>query len=238
MAITSRTAAARANPQHQTIGGELSDPFFQFIDFTFSDEEGENRKPVMDITEAADHIDDFPFDLPSPIPLREINFNQPTLYHPASGICPHTSVEANVTDATTVSTIEPHEYNNGPGTTTSPKPEDVLSVRGVGHSRNPGNMKFRELVNSKKIAYDRNPDSEFRKSLAVDVVAKMAPGRFLKKSSIDQRVFKIMDYEASVTKALFAIRDLKKVTSKPKTTSSSTVKGKRKRKVPARKSFK
>jgi hypothetical protein len=234
MAITSRTAAARAQPQHPTVGGEMSDPFFQFIDFTFSDEEDENNRPVMDITEAASSIGGFQSfaEFPSPIPLREINFNDQTntSMHPASTDTGQQTKADVIAPNASISSLD---YDAGPNKTTCPKPEDVLSVRGVGHSKNPGNLRFRELVNSKKSSYDRNTSPEFRKSLAVDIVAQLNPGRFLKKTDSSQRSYHIMDFEASVTKALFAIRDVKPGASRPK--SSALVKGKRKRKAPASK---
>ena len=238
MAITSRTAAARAQPQPQTVGGEVtSEALFQFIDFTFSDEDNENR-PVMDITEAAT-MGGFSFeDLPSPVPLSEINLNDkiPT-YHPA--LHPTSSGVSQINEAR-VTALDDHrideKYNSGLNTTTCPKPEDVLSVRGVGHSKNPGNLRFRELVNAKKSAYEGNANSEFRRSLAVDIVTQLHPGRFLKKADPTLRVYQIMDYESSVTKALFAIRDVKKPSgSRAQPSSSSLTKGKRKRKAPASK---
>jgi len=89
-------------------------------------------------------------------------------------------------------------------------------------------LKFRDLVASRKRAYDRNTCPDFRRGLAEDLVAQLLPGRFLKKTDTSQRFYQILDYNASVTKALFAIRDVK---APPIKRASATVMGKRKRKA-------
>ena len=243
MAITSRTAAARAQPQQHVLSNE--DDFLNFMDFTFS-EEGDENRPIMDITEAIHGSPTFQFtEFPSPIPLHEIKLDNETnananiitnTLHPAAK-----TKQSKFTYSTTIApdistSITARAYNDGPNMTTRPKPEDVLSVRGVGHSKNPGNLKFRELVISSKGAYDRNTNPDARRLLAIDIVAKLQPGRFLKKVDTTQRVYQIMDYESSVTKALFAIRDVKpgavKRSAKAKVPpKSNLVKGKRKRKA-------
>ena len=56
-------------------------------------------------------------------------------------------------------------------------------------------------------------------------MAQLKPGRFLKKEDVTQRVFKVMDYDAAVTKALFAVRDVKISTTQRKAPSSSITSG-------------
>lgn len=109
----------------------------------------------------------------------------------------------------------------------------VLAIRGVGQSRNPGNIRFRELVAERKSLYDRNSDPDYRKRLGEEIVESIKPGRFLKKDDRSQRFFRIMDHEAAVTKAMFAIRDMK---PSPKSriatiSRSNSSAGKRKRKT-------
>jgi hypothetical protein len=45
--------------------------------------------------------------------------------------------------------------------------------------------------------------------LVEDSIAELLPGRFLKKTDTAQCFYQILDYKASVKKALFAIRDIK-----------------------------
>mmetsp|Transcript_8159 Transcript_8159/g.15356 ORF Transcript_8159/g.15356 Transcript_8159/m.15356 type:complete len:238 (-) Transcript_8159:74-787(-) len=205
MAITSRTAKGRADPAQNIIEAD-TDPLFRFMDFVFTEDEmgmsPSNKHPA------------FLFDsLPSPTPLADIIQND--------GACTNDSRAKEDLDRNIIAdqslgivstdvTVAKRAYRTGVlPTTATARPEDVLSVRGMGHSKNPGNLKFRQLVNSKKRAYERNSCPDFRRSLAEDIVAELLPGRFLKKSDAYQHFYQIMDYEASVTKALFAIRDLK-----------------------------
>lgn len=111
------------------------------------------------------------------------------------------------------------------------KPEDVLAIRGVGQSKNPGNLRFRELVAERKSLYDRNSDPDYRRRLGEEIVESMKPGRFLKKDDRSQRFFRIMDHEASVTKAMFAIRDMKPSPKSRSIAVSTSSLGKRKRKA-------
>lgn len=212
MAITSRTAKGRADPAQSVVEAD-TDPLFRFMDFVFMEDD-------LAISPSSKHPA-LLFDnqnLPSPTPLADIinSYNSCRINA--------TTQEKNVDSAGTRS----HKYEQALGIvstdvtvtksaykaddrtiTMTAKPQDVLSVRGMGHSKNPGNMKFRELVNSKKRAYERNTCPEFRRSLAEDIVSEVLPGRFLKKADASEPFYQIMDYEASVTKALFAIRDVK-----------------------------
>ena len=248
MAITSRTAAARVDHAHQSQHEMFADgdPLFQFLDFTFSDENG---GPIIDISSPSNgNIPVLPFDdFPSPVPLNEIISNKQTATSCAA-LVPN-NVKTDRHPAATSSTVRKPKTNISkrekkvskgknikaitapPKTTRTYKPEDVLSVRGVGHSKNPGNMKFRELVNSKKSAYERNTDAAFRRSLGEEIVSQLKPGRFLKKADAGQYFFQIMDHDAAVTKAMFAVRDVK--LKKKKAPSSNVVHGKRKRKQKA-----
>jgi hypothetical protein len=106
-----------------------------------------------------------------------------------------------------------------------------LAIRGVGQSKNPGNLRFRELVAERKSLYDRNSDPDYRRRLGEEIVESMKPGRFLKKDDRSQRFFRIMDHEAAVTKAMFAIRDMKPSPKSRSIAVSTSSLGKRKRKT-------
>lgn len=103
----------------------------------------------------------------------------------------------------------------------------------MGQSKNPGNYKFRELVAERKLKYDRNSNPDYRRQLGEEIVAAIKPGRFLKKDDRSQRFFKVMDHEAAVTKAMFAIRDMKCSSKAKASTVSEYVVGQRKRKPSA-----
>jgi len=241
MAITSRTAAARVEHEHTTSDKTISNPaamadvdsFFQFMDFTFSDETNKNGgEPLFDLLQDIPsnmNMHSLPFDdLPSPVPLRDmVNSYEIVPSQDSNDVDQDVGVSISNESARAA-------YTNGGRTTSNPKPQDILSVRGVGHSKNPGNLRFRELVNSKKSAYERTSCATSRKALAVDIVSQLLPGRFLKKADVTQRVYQIMDYDGAVQKALFAVRDVKLSATKRKAPASSTlVEGKRKRKPAA-----
>lgn len=107
----------------------------------------------------------------------------------------------------------------------------VLAIRGVGQSKNPGNLRFRELVAERKSLYDRNSDPDYRRQLGEEIVESIKPGRFLKKDDSSQRFFRIMDHEAAVTKAMFAIRDMKPCPKGRAITTSTSSLANRKRKT-------
>ena len=238
MAVTSKTSNGRAENPHPILAD--GDPFFHFMDFTFSDEELNDGKAFFEVdsADAPTHSIDHPAisvtnldALPSPTPLAQIlNFQYdapPTGSSTISGIHqPKIAAAAVVSAERSVSiTISKSSYDDDHRTTTNTfRPEDVLSIRGQGSSKHCGNSKFRDLVARKKRAYDRNACPDFRRSLAEDIIAQLLPGRFLKKTDTSQRFYQILDYNASVTKAMFAIRDVKAPPSK-----RATVTGKRKR---------
>jgi hypothetical protein len=238
MAVTSKTANGRAENPHPIIADV--DPFFHFMDFTFTDEELNDGKAFfeVDFADAPTHSVDHPAisvtnldALPSPTPLAQIINGQydapPTGSSTISGIHQPKIAAAAVVSADV--TVSKSSYDDDHRTTTNTfRPEDVLSIRGQGSSKHCGNLKFRDLVASKKRAYDRNPCPDFRRALAEDIIAELLPGRFLKKTDTSQRFYHILDYNASVTKALFAIRDVKAPPSK-----RATITGKRKRKASA-----
>jgi len=239
MAVTSKTANGRANNSHPVLADV--DPLFQFMDFTFTDEELNDGKAFFDVdcfADAPSHSVDHPaiavtnLDvLPSPTPLAQIVYSQynppPTGSSTISGIHQPKIKAATVVSADV--TVSKSSYDDDHRTTTNTfRPEDVLSIRGQGSSKHCGNLKFRDLVASRKRAYDRNTCPDFRRGLAEDLVAQLLPGRFLKKTDTSQRFYQILDYNASVTKALFAIRDVK---APPIKRASATVTGKRKRKA-------
>jgi hypothetical protein len=228
MAITSRTAKGKTEPAQNVIEAD-TDPLFRFMDFVFSDED-------LASSPSCKHPA-FLFDsLPSPTPLADIIRNDTNCTNDTRASTELGSfilVEQSLGIVSTDVTVAKRAYRTNDLTTTATaRPEDVLSVRGMGHSKNPGNIKFRQLVHSKKREYERNSCPDFRRSLAEDIVADLLPGRFLKKSDASQRFYQIMDYEASVTKALFAIRDLKMPIKKDSSTDAtfSTTAKKRKRK--------
>jgi hypothetical protein len=205
MAITSRTAKGRADTAHNVIEAD-TDPLFRFMEFVFSEED-------IGTSPSFKHPALLFDSLPSPTPLTDIIRNDTNCTNDSgpnavlgSNIIPEQSLGIVSTDVT----VAKRAYRTDDLTTTAiARPEDILSVRGMGHSKNPGNLKFRQLVHSKKRAYERNNCPDFRRSLAEDIVAELLPGRFLKKTDASQSFYQVMDYEASVTKALFAIRDLK-----------------------------
>ncbi|GFH53189.1 hypothetical protein CTEN210_09665 [Chaetoceros tenuissimus] len=146
------------------------------------------------------------------------------------------SVESSTATTTTaVSTrISKEAYNalNQGKLIKSPKPQDVLSYRGKGASQNPGNILFRDLVASKKRAYDKNTNQEYRFSLGAEIVQTIHAtngGRFLKKYDGADSYFQVLDYNNAVKKATFAIRDVK-VYPKAKAPKATATLGKRKRK--------
>ena len=80
-------------------------------------------------------------------------------------------------------------YSSGPNvqsTTINPLPNDVLSGRGAGVNNHPGNIKYRNLVQSQKLAYI-NADPRTKKSIihtiANTIVEPPQSGRFLKCNS-------------------------------------------------------
>jgi len=93
---------------------------------------------------------------------------------------------------------------------------DILSHRGVASSMRKGNVRFRELVIENKPAYDANSSLDYRTALAKKIVDELRPGRFLKLD--DTGTYRVVDYQSSITKALFAMRDCKKKPPKKKNT--------------------
>lgn len=240
---------------------DSTDPFF--FDFGYGEDIVGKADSDMLLTLLHEGLSDSPSnmhqlplpfdDIPSPVPLRDIvkqekNGNENTFVQtkPIVGGKELSKLRKFKNKSRTRVKNKPSAYEVSEGEDDNdinddrhvriPKPEDVLSVRGVGHSKNPGNLKFRELVYSKKSAYENNACPNFRRSLAVDIVAQLRPGRFLKKEDITQRVYKVMDYDASITKALFAVRDVKMsavINSKRKIPSSTSQVGERKKRQKA-----
>ena len=228
MAITSKTANGRVDNTPHPILADV-DPFFQFMDFTFTSEELNESQALFDTEIADTPIDpaNSTFEqLPSPTPLAHIINSQ---YDPPFTSCSMSSGvhQPKIVPATVVSADSASAFDNDHRTSTAKyRSDDVLSIRGRGSSKHPGNLKFRELVANKKRAYDKNACLDFRRGLAEDIIVQLLPGRFLKKADASQRVYQIMDYQASVTKALFAIRDVKVPTRR---STANNVMGKRKR---------
>lgn len=181
---------------------------------------------------------------PSPYATADIaivsapNSTQSTFQQEAVESPLEASVESSTTATTAVSTtISKEAYNalNQGKLLKSPNPQDVLSYRGKGASQNPGNILFRDLVASKKRAYDKNTNQEYRFSLGAEIVQSIHAtngGRFLKKYDGADSYFQVLDYDNAVKKATFAIRDVKVYpkAKAPKASASSATLGKRKRK--------
>ena len=237
MAITSKTANERFDSNPHPILADV-DPFFQFMDFTFTNDELNEGRTLFEaeISDTPNAHHNHPStsalnldDLPSPTPFEQIFSSQyappPTTSSMSSGIHQPKIAAAAVVSADGAMSKSVYDHDDRTNTAKY-KPDDVLSIRGRGSSKHPGNLKFRSLVASKKRAYDKNACLDHRRQLADDIVTQLLPGRFLKKADASQRLYQIMDYQTSVTKALFAIRDVKVPTRRA---TATNVTGKRKR---------
>ena len=58
---------------------------------------------------------------------------------------------------------------------------------------------FRELVCKNKPLYDKNQCEEYRRSLAMEIVNELLPGRFIK-IELGAKYGRVLDYSKSVTK--------------------------------------
>lgn len=106
------------------------------------------------------------------------------------------------------SSSELNQHGEKPVKRSDAKPQDVLSGRGLASCKHPGNVLFRQLVYKYKPQYERKSSVSFRQALAKKIVDEIYPGRFVKFDG--QSTGRVLDYEASTTKALFAMRDCKK----------------------------
>jgi hypothetical protein len=103
-----------------------------------------------------------------------------------------------------------------------PRPEDVLSIRGFGGNKHPGNKKFRQLIHSVKHMYVTSKSAVDRRTLSEGVLAELLPGRILKKKHPSDAMFQFMDYEESLQKIFIAARDARRTYTKSPNNKAAT----------------
>lgn len=92
-------------------------------------------------------------------------------------------------------------------------PEDIISVRGCGNGQK-GNLLFRELIYKHKAEYDENIDPDHRREIAIKIINRLKPGRFLKKRNNSDSYYFIMAYDLAIQKTVFAMRDCRATKTK------------------------